>query len=35
VFGLVSNQETSKPKPWFSETKPNQGHGLELVLVLV
>jgi hypothetical protein len=35
VLGLVSNQETSKPKPWFAKTKPNHVHGFELVLVLV
>jgi hypothetical protein len=35
VLGLVSNQKTSKPKPWFGETKPNHGHGSDLVLVLV
>jgi hypothetical protein len=35
VLGSVSNQETSKPKKWFPETKPNQGRGLELALVLV
>jgi hypothetical protein len=35
VLGLVSNQQTSKPKPWFGFTKPNHGHGFDLVLVLV
>jgi hypothetical protein len=35
LLGLVSNQETSKPKPWFTETKPNRVHGFGLVLVLV
>jgi hypothetical protein len=25
VLGLVWNHETSKPKPWFVETKPNEG----------
>jgi hypothetical protein len=35
VLGLVSNQQTSKPKPWFAETKPNHVHGFKLVLVLV
>jgi hypothetical protein len=35
LLGLVSNHETSKPKPWFTETKPNHVHGFGLVLVLV
>jgi hypothetical protein len=32
LLGLVPNQETSKPKPWFTETKPNHVHGFGLVL---